>query len=151
MHIFIAILILLGVALGILIIRNRKDTYVSEIIVNKPYDVVWGWVSDPLKYPTIYPNWLKTVSGMGGDSFHIEDQFGHSFDMKAVRSREHGTVDLTMGEESSRSRVYRLDENRTAIVHLAKRWKGSTFVVWFFHKLTTDRDFRHAKQVIEKD
>jgi len=125
------------------------EGYVSSIVIEKPFDVVWSAISNPNSYARLYPNWVKSVNEKDKNTFHVSDQFGGTYDVKLVANQEFGIVDLIIGQETSRSRIYPIDDKRTAITHLATRWKGASPLIWFFHKRTTDRDFKNAKTVIE--
>ncbi|MBI4041202.1 MAG: hypothetical protein HY390_04980 [Deltaproteobacteria bacterium] len=150
MKLMLIIIILVLFIVSIIIIRNLKDTYISEVVVAKPFDVVWEWISNPLKYAEIYPNWIKSVEQRSQNIFQVQDQFGSTYDIELIANKIYGIVDLSIGPEISRSRLYALDEHRTAIVHFSKRLKNSSLIVWFFHKLTTDKDLKHAKKIIEQ-
>jgi len=150
--IFLTLILVAALSVAYCVISSSlKDTYVTEVVINRPYDDVWTWISDPTKYAKLYPNWVKHVEKKSETIFQIDDQFGHSNEASLKAIKESGTIDLQIGSELSRLRIYPLDENRTAIVHLAKRWKNATFIIWFFHRRTTDKDFENAKQVIETE
>ena len=149
MWIGIASTIAISAILGFIIARNFDNTYTTKVVIDKPFDVVWSWVSDPLKYPKIYPNWVKTITKKSEQNYQVDDQFGGSYDIELIANKDYGIVDLQIGPEASFLRLYRLDEIRTVVIHLAKRWKAESFVIWFFHKITTDKDFKNAKKVIE--
>lgn len=146
--IIIASILLLVVAF--LLLQNSKDTYVSSVTINKPYNDVWDWISNPLTYEKIYPHWVKSVQKVDDAIYHISDQFGHSYNAKLHTNKEYGIVDLMIGKENSRARLIDIDGKRTLVVHIAKRWDGFGHLPWFFHKITTWRDFRTAKKVIEQ-
>ncbi len=40
-------------------LATPNNIHVSQVLINAPMDIVWGWVSDPSKFPTIYPNWIR--------------------------------------------------------------------------------------------
>lgn len=147
--IIITIIIIISL-LVIFSLRNMKATYVSEVVINKPYDEVWTWISNPSTYDKVYPHWVKSAQKVDGTIYHISDQFGGSYNVKLISDKNLGVVDLKIGEETSQTRLFDLDGKRTAIIHLAKRWKNLGFVQWFFHKIIVWRDFRNAKKVIEQ-
>lgn len=147
---FLTPLATLVVLCGWTLIRNRKDVYVSSVMIHCPFEVVWVWISDPCRYGQLYPNWIRNVIPKGSQVFRVEDRFGGSYDMILSQHKECGIIDLQMGLESSRSRVYPIDEHRTAVVHLAKRWNEVNLLMWFFHQWTINRDFHHAKRIIEE-
>ena len=39
-------------------IRNVRSVC---MFVDAPFDSVWAWVSNPSRFPTIYPSWVKRV------------------------------------------------------------------------------------------
>lgn len=147
--------LVLAIGVTVCLIRNRKETYVSEVTINRGLNETWHWVSDPTKYNQLYPHWIKRVAPRGPDLFRVDDQFGQSYDMRVITNRDNGIVDLIIslpsGQETSRSRICALDDKTTAIIHLAHRWAGANALTWFFHKITTDRDFQNAKRIIENN
>jgi hypothetical protein len=110
---------------------------------------VWAQISNPLNYADLYPGWIKTIKKTGENSYFVEDQFGSSYPVMTVLNKEFGVVDLHVGKEVSRLRLFELSAGSTAAVHLAKQWEGIGWLGWFFHKRTTDRDLRNAKLKIE--
>ncbi|MEZ4742898.1 MAG: hypothetical protein R3B45_10705 [Bdellovibrionota bacterium] len=140
--------------LGILILvvflfLNQKPIHISKVIINKPFNFVWEQFSKPENYSILYPNWVKTIKKVNESHYLVHDQFGGSYNIEIVLNREFGVVDLIIGQEVSRSRLMPLDENTTAMVHLAKKWDGIGLLGWFFHKRTTDKDLENAKKQIE--
>lgn len=127
-----------------------KDIHLTRIIIERPYDVVWKIISNPLNYPQIYPFWLSEVKKVDPNSYEGKGPHG---EYKFTRKIEHefGIVDLQLGEESSRTRLFPLDEGSTVVIHLAVRWKDMNNPLnWFFYKKGVDKDFKNAKKVIEK-
>src|SRR5215212_8682615 len=39
-----------------------EKIHAVRIFVNAPFDSVWAWVSDPSRFPTIYPSWVRRVT-----------------------------------------------------------------------------------------
>ena len=103
----------------------------SEIIIAKPAGVVWERLSDPLNYPVIYPNWVKTAAYSHDNVFRIEDQFGGVYNIELLKNKEFGAIDLRIGDELSQTRVFPAGADRAVVVHLAKRWRGCGYFVWF--------------------
>src|ERR1019366_143400 len=135
----IAFVTILFVATGLGIWNcNRKPIHISQVTINRGFDDVWTWISDPLKYERLYPHWIKKIHSNGNGTFGVDDQFGQSDVMRACWKKEFGIVDLYInlpaGEEVSRSRISVLDSKSTLLVHVARRWSGANAVVWFFHK-----------------
>lgn len=133
------------------IVQNLKPTHVFEITINEPYAEVWKWFSNPLTYEKIYPHWIKTVQRVDATTYYVNDQFGGSYDLKLISDKSSGVVDLMIGKEASRIRLIDLDGTRTVVIHFTKRWESNNFIAWFLHKLTTKRDFKKAKKVIERE
>lgn len=143
------------VALGIVafLFYNRSDTHVFHITIARSYDTVWDWVSEPKHYPELYPHWVKKVTELSPGHYQVDDQFGGSYPVDLIANREFGIVDLhihlPVGEEVSRGRIFPINDQTTVLVHLAHRWRGANPMQWFFHKLTTARDFKNTKKIIE--
>ena len=146
----VIMLSLIFVFLVAAVAQNFQPTHVFEITINKPYSEVWNWFSNPLTYEKIYPHWVKSIQQLDATRYHIDDQFGGSYDVKLVADKSSGVVDLMIGKESSRIRLIDLDGRRTVVIHFTKRWENNGFISWFLHKLTTKRDFWNAKKVIEQ-
>ena len=127
----------------------QKDTHVTQVIIKKPYDEVWSHLSNPLEYNKLYPHWIKKTSLKTPTTFLVDDQFGKSYDVNVFLDKKNGVIDLAIGSELSRMRVFPLDTERTEVIHLAKLWNGANALIWFFHKRTTDRDFYNAKWLLE--
>lgn len=102
-------------------INSQVNTHVSKIIINRPYDVVWSKISNPLNYVELYPNWIKTIKKTGENNYHVEDQFCASYSITVVLNKEFGVIDLHIGRETSHQRLFELSTNSTATVHLAKQ------------------------------
>ena len=140
------------VSLGLLtffLIRTNKRVHVTDLVIHAPFKSAWTWLSDPLKYPTLYPNWIKTVELIDGDRFKVNDQFGKSYEIRRVLDHEFGIIDIEVGAERSRMRIYSLGEHETGLIHIATRWAGISRLFWFFHQRTTDKDLENAMKVIE--
>jgi len=143
-----AILILAGISAWI---KNRNDTYVSDVTINRPFDVAWVWLSEPSNYRRLYPNWIKEITPASGDAYKVNDRFGGSYIVTVIRSKEFGIVDLHIGTETSRLRLIPLSAEKTLAVHVATRWTAANALAWFFHKRTTDQDLENAKMIIEAE
>lgn len=83
-------------------------------------------------------------------TYHINDKFGGSYDVKLIFDKTYGVIDLQIGKEISRTRLFSLNENSTSVTHFAKRWDNLGFIPWFFHKITVWRDFRNVKKMVEQ-
>lgn len=128
------------------------DVHVSTITFDLPYDVVWDWLSDPLRFPVIYPNWTAEVS-LIKDKYLALAPDGEKMMIKPVLDRVHGVIDFqvdaTGNVELSRSRLFETGDGRCTLVHLAVRWEGLDDVQWREHRLKTDHDLEIAKHQIE--
>ena len=48
----------------------REDTHVSSVFVDAPFDIVWAWITNPSRFPTIHPNWTSEVTrGARGEAY----------------------------------------------------------------------------------
>jgi len=103
-----------------------------------------------MNYPQIYPFWLSEIKEVDINSYEGKGPHG---EYKFTRNIEHefGIVDLKIGDESSRTRLFPLDNESTVVIHLAVRWKDmKNHLAWFFYKRGVDKDFKNAKKVIEE-
>jgi hypothetical protein len=128
---------------------NQENTHVSKVVCNRPFNIVWDQISNPQNYPKLYPNWIKSIKKISENRYFVDDQFGQSYEMTLFLNKEFGVVDLQIGKEASRMRIMPLSDDSTVVVHLAKKWSDINQICWFFHKRTTDRDFKNAKAIIE--
>lgn len=135
---------------GFILLRHLNNTHVSAVIIERPFSIVWEWIANPSMYGLLYPHWVKQILPQESHVFLVNDQFGKSYNVVLSEEKTWGIVDLKMAEEGSRIRLYPLDEHRTLLVHVATRWKGASFLMWFFHQRTTDKDLKNAKHVIEQ-
>jgi hypothetical protein len=128
-----------------------QDTvYISKVIVNKPYDLVWSQLSNPTNYARLYPNWVKMIKNTGENQYLVDDQFGNSYPIETELNKDFGVIDLKIGPEASKTRLISLDSNSTAVIHLAKKWNDINFIGWYFHKRTTDKDLNNVKKLLEE-
>lgn len=106
----------------------REDTHVSSVFVDAPFDIVWAWITDPLRFPTIYPNWTSEVTrGPRGEGYEGVAPNGDTFKIVPKLDRAHGVADFEIVDEEgnvelSRARVFPLKAGGCAIIHLAYRW-----------------------------
>jgi hypothetical protein len=127
-----------------------KDTHLTKVIIERPYNVVWKIISDPINYPQIYPFWLSKVKKVDSNSYEGKGPHG-KYKFTKIIEHDFGIVDLKLGEESSRTRLFSLDDESTVVIHLGVRWKDmKNPLAWFFYKRGVDKDFKNAKKVIEK-
>ncbi len=42
--------------------KTASEVLVSHMLIKASPDVVWSWVSDPSKLPTMYPDWVSEVA-----------------------------------------------------------------------------------------
>lgn len=129
-----------------------QDIHITKIVVRKPYDKVWAWISNPMNYPRIYPFWIAKIKEIEADSYEAEGSRGHIYKFSRVIEKKFGVVDLKIGEELSRTRLFPLNENNTVIIHLGVRWKQmKNPLFWFFYKRSVDKDFKNTKKIIENE
>lgn len=137
----------------------RQDTHVSSVLVDAPFDAVWAWITDPVRFPIIYPNWtseIRKVTAADGERYEGVAPNGDRFEIVPRLDRAHGVVDFGIVNEggtaelSRAARVLPLKEGGCVIVHLAYRLEGVNEVFWEHFKAGTDTDLEHAKDVIER-
>ncbi len=140
---------LLIASLIILSIRAVNPYHVHSLVIRRDYELVWQSFSDPLQYKKLYPFWIKNISSQGVNVYQVDDQFGHSYPMTFVENKNHGVIDLKIGNEISSLRLFQIGQHSTLAIHVAKRWQGISLIGWVFHKNTVRKDFSNAKTVIE--
>lgn len=87
----------------------------------------------------------KTQEG----SFHVFNQDGSDFVMDVKTSKDSGTIDLIIGEEASRLRIFPINEKSVLVIHISVHWKAMNNEYWDKHKAAVDKDFLFAKEFIE--
>jgi hypothetical protein len=143
---------LTGVALAVMMVRDRlrDDTYVTKVVIDRPFDEVWPWLADPRRYVQIAPDWITSVESAAEGRYAVRHAGKPTTDeMQVELDRPQGVVDLIFGNERCQARAVRLGADRTAVMLLAKRWPDCGVVAWVRYKWTVSRDLAHAKQVIE--
>ena len=118
----IVVIVLFGTLGAKVCLINRKNIFISEVMIGRPLGVVWTFLSEPGKYARLYPNWIKTIELVGGDTYKVEDRFGGSNSIAVIRNKEFGVIDLHIGNETSRLRLFAEGDNQTLAVHVARRW-----------------------------
>ena len=90
----IVVIVLFGTLGAKVCLINRKNIFISEVMIGRPLGVVWTFLSEPGKYARLYPNWIKTIELVGGDTYKVEDRFGGSNSIAVIRNKEFGVIDL---------------------------------------------------------
>ncbi len=130
----------------------RDDVHVSAVVIEAPLELVWEWVTEPMRFPTLYPGWTSSVQPRSDGGYDAVGPAGGSFRIVPVLSFEHGVVDFEIVEgdgkvELSRMRVCELKRGGCALVHLGVRFDSDNS--WEEHKDATDVDFLRVKQIVE--
>ena len=133
----------------------KDDVHISSVFVDAPFEAVWAWIADPLRFPTVYPNWTSKVTRSDAERYEGVAPNGDRFAIVPKLDREHGVVDFEVHNangsvELSRARVYPLKAGGCAVVHLAYRWEGVTDGFWEEFKVGTDEDLERAKELAER-
>jgi hypothetical protein len=153
-NIFILILIFLFIDFLIILLRPHlfATTYITKVIIDRPYEIVWKWLADLNTYAKLYPKWIRTISPVAGDEFLVTSpHMAESYRIKAHANEEWGVIDVHFSnrKEVSRTRILRLSENQTAVIHLGTKWEGFNWFLWIIYQFNVDSDFMNAKQFIE--
>lgn len=127
---------------------------ISAAFIDAPPAVVWQWITDPLNFPAIYPNWTANVEERTERGYAATGPAGERFRIVPKLDRAHGVVDFEVigaegNVELSRSRLFDMKGGGCTLVHLAVRWDGVDDVGWEQHKRATDEDLANAKRLIE--
>lgn len=126
-----------------------KNIHFTNVVIEKPYDVVWGWLSEPSKYALLYPNWVTKVVKVDTDKYEITDIRNQKSLFTLIADKEKGSIILKIGDETSCTKLFSFN-NGTAVVHIGTRWKKmKNPLFWFLFKKGVDKDFKNAKRVIE--
>lgn len=126
-----------------------KVIHFTNLIIEKPYEVVWKWLSEPSNYAILYPNWVKKVTRLKTNKYEITDKRNQKTLVQLEANREKGSINLKIGNEISRTKLFIL-ANYTIVIHITTRWKQiENPLFWFLFKRSVDADFKNAKKVIE--
>lgn len=127
-----------------------RNIHFTNIVIQKPYEIVWDWLSNPIKYSKIYPNWVAKVNELEKDKYEITDKRNRKSLVIREINKDKGSIDLKIEDEISRTRLFPLN-NDTIVIHVGTRWeKMQNPLFWFLYKKTVDKDFKNAKKIIEE-
>ena len=136
------------------VLEIREDSHVCAVFVGAAPGVVWRWVTDPLNFPTIYPNWTASVEASTDGGYAATGAAGDRFLILPQLDRRHGVIDFEVVDgdgnvELSRSRLFEMKGGGATLIHLAVRWEGVDDAAWERHRRGTEDDLANAKRVIE--
>ena len=131
--------------------RKNRQIHITTEIINEDYEKVWRHLSNLKKYPELYPGWVFEVEKIGENYFKIDGKHGKTYKVKRELDKEKGIINLKMGHEISRTRLFSLGDNKTLTLHIGIRWEKFNAILWFFYKRTVDSDFKKAKEIIENN
>ncbi len=126
------------------------EYHISQIAMEKPFAVVWHWVSDPLNFSQLYPHWVDSVTKIGNDTYEIvaADKVAR-LGVRLTTNYELGTIDLDVTPgEVSRSRLIPLGPHKTLQIHVAVKGHQPDDLFASIVE-NTEKDYRHAKRLIE--
>lgn len=127
-----------------------KNIHFTNIVIQKPYAVVWNWLSDPMKYPKLYPGWAARTEKVGKDKYEITNKQNRKSIVVRKMNRGKGAIDLIIGDELSQTRIFPLKSD-TIVVHIGSRWKQMRNPIsWLLYKSTVNSDFKNAKKIMER-
>src|SRR5215207_8184276 len=110
-----------------------EKTYAVSIFINAPFDSVWAWVSDPSKFPSIYPSWIRWVKRLqraDGEAYEGVAQHGGSIEIVPSLARERGRADFEIVNEDGNIEVFQAflvsirGEGQNTSTSLRYRWEG---------------------------
>jgi hypothetical protein len=135
--------------------KMQPETHISSFFFNLSFDFLWEYLTDPLNFPEIYPNWTSQVTKAENGEFLGIAPTGDSFTIVPQTNYKYGIIDFKIIDELgkiewSRSRVFPLKTGGCIYIHLAVRWDGVDDDVWREHQKLTDKDLEHAKTILEQ-
>ncbi len=132
--------------------RLLSGVHVTTVIIERPSGEVWAYVSDPLKFPRLYPKWVSRIEQVDEHTFRVQSpHVKEPYEISVSADEAAGTIDIEIGREVSRTRVIPLDQQGTAVVHVGTRWEDFNWFLWVIYKFNVDFDFRNAKSTIERE
>lgn len=66
------------------------------------FDSVWAWVSDPTRFPTLYPSWIRRVKKVQrdeGEAYEAASWDGERFEIVPRLDWEQGQADFELAYE----------------------------------------------------
>ena len=134
-------------------------THARAILVDAPPDAVRVWVSDPLRFPNIYPSWLNKVRKIGqhGDGEAYEGVTPHGDKVKIIPKLgpKPGQAYFEIGDKDDNVEVFypmvqpRKSGTKTILGYW---WEGVDDAFREGYKLgTLDADLKRVKEVIERN
>lgn len=128
---------------------ETPNHHVTKISIEKPYAEVWAWVSQPMNFPKLYPNWVKDITELSENNYEVTMPEGYKHTMESKINKETGSIDFDVNPgEVSRSRLIPLSENETLYIHIAVKGDQPDELFKIIME-NVDKDYINAKAVIE--
>ncbi len=139
-----------------MVIPDAPAVHVSTLHFRVPFAALWAQLSDPLRFPRLYPRWTSRVERTGADAYAGVGPGRDTFSIARRAHRRDGVVDFEIAApgaapELSRSRLFPLKTGGCVYVHVAVRWDGVDDAFWAQFKRDTDADLEQARRVLEED
>ncbi|MDP8961608.1 MAG: hypothetical protein M3N32_08345 [Actinomycetota bacterium] len=67
--------------------NGSRDVHVSTVHFRIPFDLLWSRLTDPLRFPRLYPNWAATVDCEDDLSYLGDGPDEHAFRIHGRRAR----------------------------------------------------------------
>ncbi len=120
------------------------------------YDYLWNYVTNPLMFPVLYPNWISEINLLRFNHYLAKDAAGNSFKVIPCLNKDFGIVDFRVirqneKEELHRSRLIPLGDHSTILVHLVVEnleYEATPFNLSAI-KDTLESDYENARRIIE--
>ncbi len=135
-------------------ISNEIDT-ISEVF-EVPYDYLWDYITNPLMFPVLYPNWVTIVNMTRKNEFSALGPSGEKFIIIPDLNKEYGvidfkTVDKKGDKKTYRSRLVAIDSCKTVLVRLIYHLNGidDPDFNWETYKSTIHKDYKNARKIVE--
>ncbi len=149
------ILLLTGLILILVFLLTRNflfsNLHITKEVVNRDFDTVWDYFSEPSNYAKLFPNWIVSIEKKGDNYQAMQKHVKVPVKITIEKNKECGYIKLTIGEaETSQIRIVPLEEHKTLTLNIGYRWKGFPYPFWLNFKRTTDNDYKNAKRIIEQ-
>ena len=129
--------------------------------VDAPFDSVWAWVSDPSRFSTIYPSWVKRIKKVrraAGQAYEGVSWDDDRFEIVPRLDRERGQADFEIAYKDGNAEVFRAvlshipKGGKHAVTALAYWWEGLDDAFKEGLKLgITKADLHRAREAIERE
>jgi hypothetical protein len=135
--------------------KTRNVALCSKVF-HVPYEYLWNYLTNPLMFPVLYPNWIAEIRLRKQDEYEVKSPSGDRFYLYIHTNSEYGIIDFKMIDQEGRedichTRLLPVDEGSTAIIHamIEKQNSEITAAEWQAYRETIEDDCENARKIVE--